>query len=55
MAKDIHNTWQKFAAAASVEQDSDKLMHLIRQLHSALDEEDRKAPSPSNSARTELD
>jgi hypothetical protein len=42
MAKDLHNTWQKFAEAASVEHDSDKLMHLIQQLHSALDEEDRK-------------
>jgi hypothetical protein len=42
MAKDIHNTWQQFAEAASVEHDSDKLMHLIQQLHSALDEEDRK-------------
>jgi hypothetical protein len=55
MAKEIHNTWQKFAAAASVEHDSDKLMHLIQQLHNALDEEERKAPSPNNSALTEPD
>lgn len=55
MAKDLYNTWQQFAEAASVEHDSDKLMHLIQQLHSALDEEDRKAPSPSNAALTEPD
>jgi hypothetical protein len=55
MAKDIDNTWQKFAEAASVEYDSDKLMHLIKQLHSALDEKDGKAPSPSNAALTEPD
>jgi hypothetical protein len=55
MAKDLYNTWQKFAEAASVEHDSNKLMHLIQQLHSALDEEDRKAPSPSNAALTEPD
>jgi hypothetical protein len=54
MAKDLHNTWQKFAEAASVEQNSDRLMHLIEQLHRALDEEDRKA-SPSNAALTEPD
>jgi hypothetical protein len=55
MAKDLYNTWQKFAEAASVEHDSDKLMHLIQQLHTALDEEDRKAPSPSDAALTEPD
>jgi len=55
MAQDLHNTWQKFAEAASVEHDSEKLMHLIQQLHSALDEKDGKAPSPSNAALTQPD
>jgi len=55
MAKYLHNTWQQFAEAASVEHDSDKLMHLIKQLHSALDEKGGKAPSPSNAALTEPD
>ena len=55
MAKDIHNTWQKFAAAASVEHDSDKLMHLIQQLYRALDEKDGRAPSPLDAALNEPD
>jgi hypothetical protein len=55
MAKDLYNTWQKFAEAASVEQDSDKLMHLIQQLHRALDEEDGRTPSPLDAALNEPD
>ena len=41
MPRDISNTWQDFARAASVEQDSEKLASLILQLNHALDEEDR--------------
>jgi len=55
MGKDLYNTWQKFAEAASVEHDSDKLMHLIQQLNSALDDADERAPSPRNAALTEPD
>jgi hypothetical protein len=42
MPQDISNTWQDFARAASLEQDSEKLAGLILELNHALDEEDRK-------------
>ncbi len=45
MALDNYNTWQRFAEAASVEHDSEKLTYLIQQLNNALDEEDMKNSS----------
>jgi len=42
MPQDVYHTWQDFARAASVEQDSKKLVYLIQQLNHALDEHDRK-------------
>ncbi len=35
-------TWQELAQAASVEQDSTKLMELVAQLHKVFDDKDKK-------------
>ena len=39
MPQHSYSTWQDFARAASIEQDSKKLAYLIQQLNRALDEE----------------